>query len=129
MESSSTEQPGHQLSSCTIPAFGDAARIAFQPRASTCDVHGNPTEYVLSAFDFEQPRNDFGMLCLELYRHRVQLRTVVHTEGLESNVLSYMNSRPPDPGMDAELTSSAAIGSHRFGTLLEEMVDGKKLRQ
>ena len=42
-------------------------------------------------------------------------------KGLEANVLDYMNSQPPCPGADAELTSSEAIGSKRFGDVLESL--------
>lgn len=61
---------GHHLSSCRMPDFGDLATITFSPRLSTCNKFGNPTEYILFAFDFDCPLEDFGMLCLELYRYR-----------------------------------------------------------
>ena len=42
-------------------------------------------------------------------------------KGLEANVLDYMNSQPPCPGADAELTSSETIGSKRFGDVLDRL--------
>lgn len=127
MESSSTDEDGHQLSWCTMPAFGESAMVTFEPRPSTYDKYGNPTEYILCVFDFEYPTDDFGALCLEMYRHRDDIQNVVNIGGLETNVLEYMNSRPPCPGMDAELTSSDAIGRDRFGPLLDQLIDSSAL--
>ena len=58
---------------------------------------------------------------MELYRHKKDIQNVVDCKGLEANVLDYMNSQPPCPGADAELTSSEAIGSKRFGDVLESL--------
>ena len=123
MESLSVKENGHQLSSCTVPTFGDSAKVTFEPCPSTCDADGNPTEYILFAFEFDHPIDDFGMLCLEMYRHRSDIQNVFNIDGLETNILDYMNSRPPDPGMAAGLTSSEAIGSNRFGSILDQLID------
>eukprot|EP00984_Skeletonema_dohrnii_P032896 scaffold27971_cov83-Skeletonema_dohrnii-CCMP3373.AAC.1 len=58
-----------------------------------------------------------------MYRHRSDIQNVFNIDGLETNILDYMNSRPPDPGMASELTSSEAIGSNRFGSILDQLID------
>ncbi len=123
MIKSSVSTLGHQVSSCRMPDFGDSATVTFSPRPSTCDRKGNPTEYILFAFDFNNPVKDFGMLCLELYRYRADIRHAVCIKDLESNVLGFLNSQPPDAGIDAELTSSEAIGNKNFGLMLKQLVD------
>lgn len=127
MIKSSVSTLGHQLSSCRMPDFGDSATVTFSPRPSTCDTNGNPTEYILFAFDFNSPMEDFGMLCLELYRNRADIRHAVCIKDLESNVLDFLNSQPPDTGKDAELTSSEAIGDEKFGLILKQLVDSDAL--
>ena len=63
MEPSSSEfSSGHQTSSCLMQCFGKSASVTFEPRTSTFDANGNPTEYILFAFDFDRPIEDFGML-------------------------------------------------------------------
>ncbi len=121
IKSSAASTSGHQLSSCRMPDFGEYATVTFSPRPSTCDGNGNPTEYVLFAFDFNRPTEDFGMLCLELYRYRADIRHAVCIRNLESNVLDFLNSQPPDAGIDAELTSSEAIGDEKFGLILKRV--------
>eukprot|EP00563_Minutocellus_polymorphus_P018905 CAMPEP_0197726020 /NCGR_PEP_ID=MMETSP1434-20131217/12696_1 /TAXON_ID=265543 /ORGANISM="Minutocellus polymorphus, Strain CCMP3303" /LENGTH=478 /DNA_ID=CAMNT_0043311811 /DNA_START=91 /DNA_END=1527 /DNA_ORIENTATION=+ len=118
---------GHQLSSCRMPAFGHTATVTFAPLRSSCDDNGDPTEYILSALNFDHPINDFGYLCLEVYKHRDEIRGVVSMEHLRYNVLDYLNSQPPDPGKDAELTSSQAIGNDQLGALLDKVVDSECL--
>lgn len=125
---------GHGLSSCSIPVFGDLAKLTFSPRASTCNKNDDgddcPTEYILHAFDFDRPLADFGNLCLELYKYRNDIRDVVSIDGLKQNVLDYLNSQPPDPGMDAELNAACrAVGNEKFGMLLDDMIDGESLRK
>jgi hypothetical protein len=127
MIKSSVSTLGHQVSSCRMPDFGDSATVTFSPRPSTCDRNSNPTEYVLFAFDFNHPTTDFGMLCLELYRYRADIRDAVCIKDLECNVLDFLNSQPPDAGVDAELTSSEAIGNTKFGLMLEQLVDSDAL--
>ncbi len=121
IQSSSASTSGHGLSSCRMPDFGEYATVTFAPRPSTCDRYGNPTEYILFAFDFDRPTEDFGMLCLELYRHRSDIRHAVCIKDLESNVLDFLNSQPPDAGIDAEITSSEAIGETKFGLILKRI--------
>lgn len=60
--SSSALSSGHQTSSCLMQCFGKSASVTFEPRTSTFDTNGNPTEYILFAFDFDRPIEDFGML-------------------------------------------------------------------
>ena len=60
MESSSEFPSVHQASSCLMECFGKDASVTFEP--STFDTNGNPTEYILFAFDFDRPIDDFGML-------------------------------------------------------------------
>ena len=60
--SSSACSSGHQTSSCLMQCFGKSASVTFEPRTSTFDTNGNPTEYILFAFDFDRPIEDFGML-------------------------------------------------------------------
>ena len=127
MIKSSASTLGHQLSSCRMPVFGDSATVTFSPRPSTCDPNGNPTEYILFTFNFDRPMKDFGMLCLELYRNRADIRHVVCIKDLESNVLDFLNSQPPDTGKDAELTSSEAMGDDKFGLILKQLVDSDAL--
>ena len=127
MIKSSVSTLGHQVTSCRMPDFGDSATVTFSPRPSTCDRNSNPTEYVLFAFDFNHPTPDFGMLCLELYRYRADIRDAVCIKDLECNVLDFLNSQPPDAGVDAELTSSEAIGNKKFGIMLEQLVDSDAL--
>ena len=114
---------GHQLSSCRMPAFGSSATVTFAPLRSSCDENGNPTDYILSALNFDHPVNDFGNLCLEIYKYRNDIRGVVSMDHLRENVLDYLNSQPPDPGFDAELTSSEAIGNDGLGALLDDVID------
>lgn len=116
---------GHQLSSCRMPAFGTSATVTFAPLRSSCDENGDPTEYILSALNFDQPKNDFGALCLEIYKYRDDMRGVVSMDHLRENVLDYLNSQPPDPGTDAELSSSEAIGNDRLGALLDDAIDSE----
>ena len=71
--------------------------------------------YVLSYQFYDKPYS------LELYRHKKDIQNVVDCKGLEANVLDYMNSQPPCPGADAELTSSEAIGRKRFGNVLDRL--------
>ncbi len=66
---------------------------------------------------------DFGLLCLELYRLQTGINDEVCVKDLKINVLNFLNSKPPDPGMDAELTSSKALGSKKLGSLLNRFVD------
>lgn len=120
---------GHQVSVCRMPDFGDLATITFSPRLSTCNKFGNPTEYILFAFDFECPLEDFGMLCLELYRYRADIQHAVCLNNLESNVLDFLNSRPPDVGIDAEFTSCEVIGNEKFGLLLKKLVNSDALEK
>lgn len=61
MESSSETSSVHQASSCLMECFGKKASVTFQKRTSTFDANG-PTEYILFAFDFDRPIDDFGML-------------------------------------------------------------------
>ena len=127
IKSSVSTSLGHQVSSCRMPDFGDSATVTFSPRPSTCDRNGNPTEYILFAFDFDHPMTDFGMLCLEMYRYRADIRHAVCIKDLESNVLDFLNIQPPDAGVDAELTSSDAIGNTEFGIMLKHLVDSDAL--
>ncbi|KAL3809079.1 hypothetical protein ACHAXA_007864 [Cyclostephanos tholiformis] len=127
IKSSGASTSGHQLSSCRMPDFGESATVTFSPRPSTCDGNGNPTEYILFALDFDRPTEDFGMLCLELYRHRAYIRRVVCIKDLESNVLDFLNGQPPDSGIDAEFTSSEAIGDEKFGSTLKQQLDSDAL--
>mmetsp|Transcript_18620 Transcript_18620/g.37724 ORF Transcript_18620/g.37724 Transcript_18620/m.37724 type:complete len:493 (-) Transcript_18620:77-1555(-) len=119
------QSQGHQVSSCRMPAFGTSATVTFAPLHSSCDENGDPTEYILSALNFDYPIDDFGHLCLEIYKYRDDMRGVVSMDHLRENVLDYLNSRPPDPGADAELTSSEAIGNDRLGALLDDAVDSE----
>lgn len=120
---------GHQLSSCRMPRFGPAATVTFAPLRSSCDDNGDPTEYILSALNFEHPIDDFGNLCLEIYKYRDNIRGVISMDHLRENVLDYLNSQPPDPGTDAEITSSEAIGNDGIGAILDEVVDRSKLEK
>lgn len=120
---------GHHLSSCRMPDFGDLATITFSPRLSTYNKFGNPTEYILFAFDFDCPLEDFGMLCLEIYRYRADIQHAVCLNDLESNVLDFLNSRPPDVGIDAEFTSCEVIGNEKFGLLLKKVVNSDALEK
>lgn len=134
MISSPSEPPmqpparGHRSSSCRMPVFGDSAVVTFAPRRSTLDGNGNPTEYVLSARNFEQPDGDFANLCMEIYKYRDDMKGVVSMEDLRHNVVEYLNSLPPDPGFDADLTSSEAIGDPQLGRLINRLVDAEALR-
>ena len=71
------------------------------------------------------PVTDFGMLCLELYRYRAHIQHDVCLNDLESNVLDFLNSRPTDVGIDADLTSSEVIGNEKFGLLLKRVINTK----
>jgi hypothetical protein len=112
-----------------MPVFGDDATVTFAPRRSTCDKNGDPTEYILSALNFGQPVSDFGMLCLEIYKYRNDIKGVVSVGNLKESALSYLNSLPPDPGFDADLTSSEAIGNPELGSLIDRLVDFEALRK
>ena len=120
---------GHQLSSCRMPGFGPAATVTFAPLRSSCDDNGDPTEYILSALNFEHPIDDFGNLCLEIYKYRDNIRGVISMDHLRENVLDYLNSQPPDPGTDAEITNSEAIGNDWIGAILDDVVDRSKLEK
>ena len=120
---------GHELSSCRMPGFGPAATVTFAPLRSSCDDNGDPTEYILSALNFEQPIDDFGNLCLEIYKYRDNIRGVISMDHLRENVLDYLNSQPPDPGTDAEITSSEAIDNDGIGAILDDVVDRSKLEK
>ena len=120
---------GHELSSCRMPGFGPAATVTFAPLRSSCDDNGDPTEYILSALNFEHPIDDFGNLCLEIYKYRDNIRGVISMDHLRENVLDYLNSQPPDPGTDAEITSSEAIGNDGIGAILDDVVDRSKLEK
>ena len=78
---------------------------------------------MLWAFGLDRPVDDFGMLCLELYRYRADIRDVVCIDALTLTVVDYLNNRPPDPGVDAELTSA----DKNLGSLLRRIVDPASL--
>lgn len=44
-------------------------------------------------------------------------------------MLDYMNSQPPDPGMDAELSSSKTIGNKNMDSLLNRLIDSSSLTE
>jgi hypothetical protein len=110
-----------------IRDFGVMATITFSPRLSTCNKLGHPMEYILFVFDCDCPVTDFGMLCLELYRYRAHIQHDVCLNDLESNVLDFLNSQPPDVGIDADLTSSEVIGNKKFGLLLIRVINTGKV--
>jgi hypothetical protein len=67
------------------------------------------------------------MLCLELYHYRTGIWHAVCIKDTENNVLDFLNSQSPNAGIDAELTSSEAIGNKKFELMFKQLVDSNAL--
>lgn len=117
------------LSDFSLPENFDISHFSCPPIQSTCDENGDPTEYILSALNFGEPVSDFGNLCLEIYKYRDDIKGVVSIGNLKESVLTHLNSLPPEPGFDADLTSSEAIGNPELGSLIDRVVDLEALRK